>query len=104
MQQAPCKHIHNMSILLVVTSLVGISSCECVRSLQGLDLAAAALQGPMIWSSRAANVRRRAAGDKTMAAAALQMARLYRTNLVNLKRGCPVLTKMRGRRSSLAQV
>ena len=89
------------SILLVVITLVGMSSCYYVRSLSGVQLPGAALQGPKMGLSQPATA---ATGDKAVTQAALQMARLCVTNLVQLQSGCPVVTDMRGRRPSPAQV
>ena len=99
-----CEHRHSMSIFLVVMPPLGRSSCDCVKRVQGLQMAAAALQGSKKGLSQPANALRQVRGNTTVTPVALQLARLYMTNLVKPQSGHPVLTEMRGRRPSPAQV
>lgn len=80
------------------------SSYGCAVTLWGLQVAGAALQGPRVGVSPAADTRRQVTSYKAVTLAALQMPRRRMASMMKPQRRCPVVTEMRGRRSSLAQV
>lgn len=70
----------------------------------GLQPAGAALQGPRVVVRQAADTRGQVTGPKRVTLAALQMPRRCMASMMKPQRRCPVLTEMRGRRTSSAQV